>query len=330
MPQFNAAFHSRYYKDDVYYRELKWNGCEDILLQAVADKLFIFDCCYAASAISTGFRGASETICASGFDSIAPRPGPHSFTTALIFVLRQMAQYPRPFSVSVLCSAVLTYLKALDPTQIALDGVRIANAQDHILTLPGLRRPEYRRTPVHFVRANHHHQSPNIQLFPLVKKRNFEVIHEERDKEERRARFPTFTLKIRPTHDLTEADADATRRWLRSIPIVTESISIDAALSTTNAWGGDRKSPAPGTFPPGYSLTQAAYDLKRSREVVEEITVIAAKNDKATQSIHTTIFFLQVVLLPATLLNSLAILYNAVFSVGSAVWAIARNVGHAA
>ncbi|KAM7214728.1 hypothetical protein V8F06_009893, partial [Rhypophila decipiens] len=73
---------NRRYADDELYRELRWNGCEDILLQAVADKLFIFDCCYAANAVATGGRGVSEVICASGFESIAPLPGPHSFTNS--------------------------------------------------------------------------------------------------------------------------------------------------------------------------------------------------------------------------------------------------------
>lgn len=66
--------HSRFQQDDLY-QELEWAGCEEVLLEAASDQLFIFDCCYAAGAISTGFRGVSETICVTGFESIAPRPG---------------------------------------------------------------------------------------------------------------------------------------------------------------------------------------------------------------------------------------------------------------
>ncbi|KAK3370438.1 hypothetical protein B0H63DRAFT_528159 [Podospora didyma] len=84
--------------EDLSYRELKWNGCEDILLQSAADKLFIFDCCYAANAVSTGGCGVSEVICASGFKPIAPLPG------------------------------ILHHLKALDPSRIMPDRFRIANA----------------------------------------------------------------------------------------------------------------------------------------------------------------------------------------------------------
>ena len=210
------------------YGELRWTGCDEILHEAAADKLFIFDCCSAASAISARYRGgASETICASGFESIAPPPGPHSFTTALVFVLRQMASSTRPFSVSALHSMVLAYLKELDPRQISADGFRIADARDHLSSRLGAPRPEYRRTPIHFVQT-HHRQAPGIQLYPLAREEPFIVMRENCPADKEVNILPTLNLKVRPAGELTEMDVEAMQRWIRLIPIPTEHISVEA------------------------------------------------------------------------------------------------------
>jgi len=78
-----------------------------------------------------------------------------------------MAQLRRPFSVSAIYSRVLSRLETLDPSQLTLNGSRIAHAIDYTHTqaaAPGgllVRRPriEYRRTPVHFVIVNRLHHS---------------------------------------------------------------------------------------------------------------------------------------------------------------------------
>ncbi|KAI1177990.1 hypothetical protein F4777DRAFT_156979 [Nemania sp. FL0916] len=217
-------------------RELKWTGCEDVLHEAVSDKLFMYDCCYAAGLAAVGEGGVSETICASGFESLAPRPGPHSFTTALTYVLRQMASLPRPFSVSIVYTAVLAYLKELDPAQIAPDGIRIADAQDHAYSLGQLRRLEFRRTPVHFVKT-HHLQAPDIQLFRLAQGPDYIDLSHPRDAgadetsaDKDRYHLPVITLKVHPTANLVAQDADAARRWLRAIPLPLGGVTIETGV----------------------------------------------------------------------------------------------------
>ncbi len=258
---------------DHRYGELRWTGCEEILHEAVADKLFIFDCCSAASAISARYRGASETICASGFESIAPPPGPHSFTTALVFVLRQMAQSTRPFSVSVLHSSVLAYLKELDPRQISADGLRIADARDHISSRLWVPRPEYRRTPIHFVQT-HHQQTPSIQLYPLTRKEPFIFLRGNCAAGKKANLLPTLNLKVRPAGELTEMDVEAMQRWIRLIPMPTEHISVEAvdtyeaeiAVSAGSSTEPERMSNSAYIAPP-----QVQWSMKMSLELTEKI-----------------------------------------------------------
>ncbi|KAK5662250.1 hypothetical protein OQA88_8155 [Cercophora sp. LCS_1] len=294
-------------QDDPSYRELKWNGCEDILLQAAADKLFIFDCCYAANAVSTGGRGISEVICASGFESIAPLPGPHSFTTALISVLRRKAEQAHPFSVSTVYSGILDYLKALDPSQITPDGYRIANALDYVNVLPGLRRPEFRRTPVHFMRENprHRHQNFGIQLFALPRPPTdgFIILHE---KPQARKQLQAFTVKIRPAPGLSSADADAARRWLRSIPMAVEDISVDLGPPSPRSNPSVSSAEKEGhvMVPPGFDLRRTTHDLKAMKLTQERMREIVRITKQETESMH-IISVLTLLFLPGTFVASL-------------------------
>ncbi|KAH8880190.1 hypothetical protein GQ53DRAFT_546589 [Thozetella sp. PMI_491] len=97
------------------FAEIKWSGCEDVLHEAASDTLFLLDCCHAAGSASRPLRGYSETIAASGFDSIAPPPGPHSFTASLTSVLRRWASSSTAFSVVKLHTELLVSLKEIPP-----------------------------------------------------------------------------------------------------------------------------------------------------------------------------------------------------------------------
>jgi len=310
---------SRRDEGDEHYRELCWNGCEDILLHAAADKLFIFDCCYAASSVSAGALGGGEceVICASGFESIAPLPGPHSFTTALVYVLQEMAQLHRPFSVSAIYSRVLSRLKTLDPSQITLDGFRIAHAMDYTHTTqaaaPGglllrRRRIEYRRTPVHFViesRLHHnHHQTFGIQLFPLRHARtqanDFVTIHEEpeprvaKDEEDMMQVERALHLKVRlAERELGRTDVAVACRWLRMCPMIgssssssSSSISVGEVKSTCLPQQRERKRDSHRRkSPTGFDVAQAIHTLERVEQQNEEIVQLV----KATGAKQLTI-----------------------------------------
>ena len=76
-----------------YLNTVVWNNAEDILHEAQSDVLQIFDCCYAGT---LGARGASqqsfEYLAATGADDITASPGETSFTSALIWALKELAK----------------------------------------------------------------------------------------------------------------------------------------------------------------------------------------------------------------------------------------------
>jgi hypothetical protein len=113
------------------------------------DVLLLLDCCAAASAAPASARPTkiTETIAACGFETWAPRPGVHSFTSILVEVLSEWANQP-PFSAAMLHSEVLTRLKHERPKR--------NDKGDKF---------ETRRTPTHIVSTT----DPNIASITLAK-----------------------------------------------------------------------------------------------------------------------------------------------------------------
>ena len=87
-----------------------WNRTEQILAGIEADVFQIFDCCYAGSFGSRGGSGsgASEYLAATTENGLAARPGPNSFTTALIWALKALAKDPSRFTTSQLAKKINT------------------------------------------------------------------------------------------------------------------------------------------------------------------------------------------------------------------------------
>ncbi|CAL8574966.1 hypothetical protein XPA_000912 [Xanthoria parietina] len=73
---------------------LVWNKTEDLLRPAEADVLEIFDCCCAGTiGLARGERRLFEYLAAvEGHDGTTKIPGPESFTTALIFALKELVK----------------------------------------------------------------------------------------------------------------------------------------------------------------------------------------------------------------------------------------------
>jgi hypothetical protein len=92
--------------------KLEWFALQQYFLNVKADVLFLLDCCSAASAATSSQTavGTKETLAACGFESEAPEPGPHSFTSELIDVLRKW-KHRTPFSVAMLHSELLANLR---------------------------------------------------------------------------------------------------------------------------------------------------------------------------------------------------------------------------
>jgi hypothetical protein len=86
-----------------------WSHVHGLFERAKSDVLVLLDCCAAASSAPRGGDSHMETIAACGFESRAPPPGEHSFTTTLTEVLQDWVNTPS-FSVTMLHSEVLRVL----------------------------------------------------------------------------------------------------------------------------------------------------------------------------------------------------------------------------
>jgi hypothetical protein len=78
-----------------------WSHVHGLFERAKSDVLVLLDCCAAASSAPRGGDSHMETIAACGFESRAPPPGEHSFTTTLTEVLQDWVNTPS-FSVTML------------------------------------------------------------------------------------------------------------------------------------------------------------------------------------------------------------------------------------
>ncbi|KAH6676439.1 hypothetical protein B0J14DRAFT_354256 [Halenospora varia] len=71
--------------------EVEWNAAEQIINNTRGDVLAIFDCCYAGELeVRSSLGGRTfEYMAATSANSTTRSPGPHSFTTALIWALKR-------------------------------------------------------------------------------------------------------------------------------------------------------------------------------------------------------------------------------------------------
>jgi hypothetical protein len=217
--------YSRRKRDDMY-AELKWSGPEEILHESVSDTLFLLDCCHAGSSISQALKGFSETIAASGFEYIAPPPGPHSFTNALTRILYDWSRTSKSFTIAALHAEILTYLKIIPPDQLSRDGLKLATAS----TSMEMEVFEWRRTPVHYIRSTYKYIS-SIILAP--KSENIEPFISLNDLQiPKPDNSPRVVLSITLTKDIRADDAESCRRWLTDFPIPTEDITVEAVFNS--------------------------------------------------------------------------------------------------
>ena len=87
--------------------QVTWNRAESNLLETMAHVLQIFDCCYAGSLGDRGDARAFEYLAACGADQTTPRPGPTSFTSALIWALEELRKDLTCFTTSHLSRKIL-------------------------------------------------------------------------------------------------------------------------------------------------------------------------------------------------------------------------------
>lgn len=220
------AYRNSRRKRDEMYAELKWSGCEEVLHESASDTLFLLDCCHAGSSISQALKGFSETIAASGFEYIAPPPGPHSFTNALTRILFEWSRTSQSFTIAALHAEILTYLKIIPPDQLTRDGLTLATAS----TSMEMRTFEWRRTPVHYIRSTYKYIS-SIILAPRSEYRETSIsLHESHISKPDNS--PRVVLSISLTEDIRADDAESCRRWLTDFPLPTQDITVEAVFQS--------------------------------------------------------------------------------------------------
>lgn len=119
-PQLSISFlcsRLLYNTRNMSYSSFEWNACQSLFEQLTSDTLFLFACCsaaVAASSVPSRTNAITETIAAYGWETWAPEPGRHSFTSAIIEVLEEWIDR-KSFSAAMLHSEVLSVLKSTRP-----------------------------------------------------------------------------------------------------------------------------------------------------------------------------------------------------------------------
>ncbi|CAG8954502.1 hypothetical protein HYFRA_00004415 [Hymenoscyphus fraxineus] len=98
-------------KPDAELSEIIWSSTEHIIKATRSDVLVIFDCCYAGALEknhrSIPHRRAYEYLAATSADSETYKPGPKSFTTALIWSMEHLAMTEGNFTTQHLLSTII-------------------------------------------------------------------------------------------------------------------------------------------------------------------------------------------------------------------------------
>jgi hypothetical protein len=98
-------------EDSSELHEIVWSSAEHNIRATKSDVLVIFDCCYAGELernVRSNFtRRAFEYLAATSAKSTTRKPGPRSFTTALIWALNNLVATEKRFTTQVLLSKIL-------------------------------------------------------------------------------------------------------------------------------------------------------------------------------------------------------------------------------
>lgn len=96
---------------DASSHEIIWSSTEHNIRHATSDILVIFDCCHAAqlekNVRSTKHRRAYEYLAATSAMSTTPRPGPRSFTTAMIWAMKALVEAGEIFTTQKLIHTII-------------------------------------------------------------------------------------------------------------------------------------------------------------------------------------------------------------------------------
>lgn len=225
---------------DPSYNILKWGGIQNSLEEAQSDVLLLLDCCSSGTASTGDGYGTTELIAACGFNNIANCVGPHSFTYALTTELRLLSSYPK-FTAAVLYNRILCRIQNWMPA-----GREMQRAPLHIVlsqspTLPssiqlsvkpkpkpksttsslnssdplGAASPNSASSTQGTDSGQQSGSSPNSSLLSVEKQ------------------LPRILLSVNLKNDLChDLSADLFAEWLRMMPIIAESVTVEAGFSS--------------------------------------------------------------------------------------------------
>ncbi len=206
---------------DPKYASVDWSSIQSLFDDALSDVLILLDCCAAASSINTSGNGVNETITACGFEGIAPPPGPHSFTNALIEVLDEWKDRVQ-FSVPLLHSEVLFQLKRKRPER----------------GRQGKRMHEWCSTPVHYISSS----DPRPQSIELGR---IQVTAEDRvkyfqpysprppetsDSLAGDIVVPHVLISVELEEEQADLDLECCRLWLTRFPALVKYAKVQAVF----------------------------------------------------------------------------------------------------
>lgn len=206
-----------------------WSGIQTLFADSQSDVLILLDACAAASATEKAAYGSMEAIMACGFGSIAPPPGEHSFTNALIDVLEDWVN-KRSFSASCLHAEILTRLK-MKENRKGREGLRY----------------EWCTTPV-YINCSQDSKASSIELCRrnILPRASNDGSGAEpsssSDATELDTNDPLFSgvhsdgprviISIALEESQPDLDVTSTVRWLKSIPLLAEHATVEAVYGS--------------------------------------------------------------------------------------------------
>ncbi|KAF7915678.1 uncharacterized protein EAE98_011021 [Botrytis deweyae] len=224
---------------DPSFSMVKWGGIQNSLEEAQSDVLLLLDCCSSGTANTGDGYGTTELIAACGFNDVANGVGRHSFTYALTTELRLLSAYPK-FTAAVLYNRILCRLQNWMP-----EGRELQKAPLHVVltqnqALPSSIQlsvsPRPKPEPMSFRSPSQSLGSPSPASFESNERTdsdqdsNLSPVSSLLSADEQ---FPRILLSVRLKEDLApELSADLFAEWLRMMPVIANSITVEAGFSS--------------------------------------------------------------------------------------------------
>ncbi|KAF7933216.1 hypothetical protein EAE99_003101 [Botrytis elliptica] len=224
---------------DTSFSMVKWGGIQNSLEEAQSDVLLLLDCCSSGTANTGDGYGTTELIAACGFNDVANGVGRHSFTYALTTELRLLSAYPK-FTAAVLYNRILCRLQNWMP-----EGRELQKAPLHVVltqnqALPSSIQlsvnPRPKPEPMSFRSPSQSLGSPSPASFESNERTdsdqdsNLSPVSSLLSDEQQ---FPRILLSVRLREDLApELSADLFAEWLRMMPVIANSITVEAGFSS--------------------------------------------------------------------------------------------------